>query len=561
MQPFGKLVLTRPAEQEQEFALAKASVALGRAAINDIVLNDSKVSRAHARIECGATGCVLVDLDSANGTRVNGVVLERAVLTPGDIVTLGDSTLRFETAAPRVAPDVTLLHSEADLEATLAQESLEVALSDTRSPRLAVHVPGKTWEVPLTDEVLTLGRQEGNDITLDHPKVSRRHARIERRGDLFIFRDLGSTNGTWLGGQRVEERVLQDGDTIRIGSAQLVFKRGFDFEDLTLVEAPLAFRAGVRRPVVIVPGFMGSELWAGSERVWPHVRHFFTHPEIFRLPDDQPLEVRQLVGEVVIVPNLLKLEQYNRLGNYLEEGLGYERGKDLLEFAYDWRQDVRLSARRLAEVIDSWPVTPPITLIAHSMGCLVSRYYVERLGGKKKVGRLILLGGPHGGVPKMITTLLLGPDLLPFGLLGDRLREVLASFPCTYQILPTYTCTVDQEGRQINVLTEDLWLAEAQRPFLHAAREFRRELGTRSSVPCVSIFGYGVKTVTGVSVQRDTHGRWHKVDLAVESGGDNIIPETSAVMPGSEIHPVQQYHGTLYVDNDVKMRLKLELTR
>ena len=46
-----------------------------------------------------------------------------------------------------------------------------------------------------------------------------------------------------------------------------------------------------------------------------------------------------------------------------------------------------------------------------------------------------------------------------------------------------------------------------------------------------------------------------------EPGGDNTIPERSAVLEGSDIHPVQQYHGTLYVDNDVKMRLKLELTR
>jgi len=62
-------------------------------------------------------------------------------------------------------------------------------------------------------------------------------------------------------------------------------------------------------------------------------------------------------------------------------------------------------------------------------------------------------------------------------------------------------------------------------------------------------------------VRRDSEGRWEKVDLALEPGGDNTIPERSAVLEGSEIHPVQQYHGALYVDNDVKMRLKLELTR
>ena len=39
------------------------------------------------------------------------------------------------------------------------------------------------------------------------------------------------------------------------------------------------------------------------------------------------------------------------------------------------------------------------------------------------------------------------------------------------------------------------------------------------------------------------------------------MPETSAVLENSEIHPVVQYHGSLYTDNDVLMRLKVELTR
>jgi hypothetical protein len=130
-----------------------------------------------------------------------------------------------------------------------------------------------------------------------------------------------------------------------------------------------------------------------------------------------------------------------------------------------------------------------------------------------------------------------------------------------YQILPTYACAVDQQGQPIDVLSDETWLPETQRPLLRSAREFRRELGTRSRVPTVSIFGYGLKTVTGATVQRDAQGRWQKVDLAIEPSGDATIPEQSAVMKGSEIHPVQQVHGVLYVDSDVKMRLRLELTR
>jgi pimeloyl-ACP methyl ester carboxylesterase len=262
-----------------------------------------------------------------------------------------------------------------------------------------------------------------------------------------------------------------------------------------------------------------------------------------------------------IVPNLIKLDQYNLLGDYLEEGLNYERGNDLFEFAYDWRQDVRVSARHLAQAIEGWSITSPITIIAHSLGTLVSRYYVENLGGKDKVGQIILLGGPHSGAPQALISLILGEELLPFGLLVDRLREVLATFPSVYQILPSYPCVYDQAGHPIDIYKQDTWLPEWQRPLLQQGHEFRRELGTKSSVHTVSVFGYGLDTVTKIIVQRTSEGKWQKVDCEIDPKGDNRVPEGSAVLKGSDLHPVQQHHGKLFVDNDVKMRLKLELTR
>jgi pimeloyl-ACP methyl ester carboxylesterase len=378
---------------------------------------------------------------------------------------------------------------------------------------------------------------------------------------MFLLKDLESTNGTWLGEDRIDEHTLEEGDTFRIGNAKIVFKSGFQSEDLSMVGIPELEMPATRNPVVIVPGLMGSQLWRGSEQVWPNVKYLFSRPDMYRLPEFEPLEARGLVGEVVIVPNLIKQEQYNRLGDYLEDSLGYEREKDLLEFAYDWRQDVRESSKKLAQAIDNWQASSPITIIAHSLGCLVSRYYIERHGGKNKVGRVVLLGGPHAGVPYAIVSLHTGPDLLPFGLLGERLRQVLITFPSMYQILPTYACVIDQDGRYINLLENEYWLPPSQRPLLRMAREFRRELGDKSSVPAVSIFGYGIKTVTQVLVNRDDTGVWKSADLTTESSGDNRVPESSGVLRGTEIHPVEQHHGALYVDNDVKMRLKLELMR
>lgn len=565
MESFGRLFLKMPDSQEQEYVLEKPTIILGRGVTSDIIMPDAKVSRAHARLESSRAGCTLIDLGAANGLSVNGKRVERALLAPGDVIGLGDSTLRFEVAVPPLAQDIIAIDSAADLDATVAQATVPMTLTDTHSPRLAIHTPTRTWEVLLTQDTLAIGRHDGNDLMLDQPNASRHHARIERVRDGFRLRDLGSTNGTWLGSQRIDERLLRPGDTIRIGNAYLVFKAGFGVEELTLVTAnaplPAPMHASSHPPVVFVPGMMGSELWRGSERLWPNVKVMFTEPEIFRFRPDDGIEARGIVGEVVLVPNLVKQQRYSRLGDYLEEALGYERGRDLFEFAYDWRQDNRRSAQRLAAAIEEWAIPQPITLIAHSLGCIVSRYYVERLGGRHKIGRLILLGGPHAGYPRAISHLLSGPGILPFGLLGERVRKVIATFPALYQILPTAAYVADQTGTAIDLLTDDSWLSAEQRPLLHDARQFRRELGMQTSVPTVAIFGYGLKTIAGVQVQRTPSGQWQQVNFDQQEVGDTDVPTTSAVLAGSEIHPVQQHHGALYVDNDVKMRLKLELTR
>ena len=117
---------------------------------------------------------------------------------------------------------------------------------------------------------------------------------------------------------------------------------------------PADFR-GARRPVVVVPGLAGSNLWRGSEQVWPSLK-LFGHPELLRVA--HPLEARGIVNQVVVVPGLLQAEGYSTLTNYLRASLGYEVGRDLLEFAYDFRQDNRRSAAQLGASGGGWPNTP-----------------------------------------------------------------------------------------------------------------------------------------------------------------------------------------------------------
>jgi pSer/pThr/pTyr-binding forkhead associated (FHA) protein len=558
---FGKLVLVKQGKPEQEFELSKNTITIGRAMTNDVILDDVRVSRGHARLDCSALGCTITDMGSSNGTRVNGERVQMINLVPGDVIHMGGNELRFESGLLTDDPGMTRIDTEADIYKTLDMEVLPMAINETSAPRLVVFTGQTTYEVFLGDvEIVALGREETCEVFINHSRVSRRHAEVVRRGDSFLLKDLGSTNGTWLHGERVDQVILQDGDSFRVGPAQVVFKSGFEEATLTLAEKPA--RSGSKRSIVVfLPGLMGSELWLGNERVWPNVKTIISNPDIFRYPSNVPLEPRGIVDEVVIVPNLIKQDQYNRLGDYLVEDLHYQRGVDFFEFAYDWRQDVRTSAHKLGELIQNIPSSQPVVLIAHSLGTMVSRYYVECLGGKKRVARMILMGGPHQGAVKGLTSMLVAPQVLPFGIMGERLRQIVLSFPTSYQILPTYEVAVDQHGKKINFLEEESWLDEDHRPLLRAGREFRRELGMRASVPAISIFGYGIKTISDVRVVRDESGKLLQVSYTTGSNGDASVLEKSAFLDGTEIHPVRQYHGSLFVDNDVKMRLKLELTR
>ena len=75
---------------------------------------------------------------------------------------------------------------------------------------------------PITKVRTTLGRS-GADINLEDPEASRQHAEVDILGDHAVLRDLGSTNGTFVDMERIEQQVLNNQNEFRIGSHVLMF--------------------------------------------------------------------------------------------------------------------------------------------------------------------------------------------------------------------------------------------------------------------------------------------------------------------------------------------------
>ncbi len=87
----------------------------------------------------------------------------------------------------------------------------------------------------LNKSIITIGRDAGNDIVLESPQISRYHTRLTLQGGVYVVEDLGSTNGTFLNGQRVlRPAPVTTGDLIGVGESILLKVQGVAGE--TVVE-------------------------------------------------------------------------------------------------------------------------------------------------------------------------------------------------------------------------------------------------------------------------------------------------------------------------------------
>jgi putative ABC transport system ATP-binding protein len=183
-------------------------VAIGRSPESHLVLDDRSVSWRHARLREQHGQWYVEDLGSTNGTRVNNepVVGGPRALRDGDVLRLGEIELVFQVArgAPFGPTPVV----------AAAEPSAALVLADGQALALA-------------GDRLEIGRAPSSDIVLDDITISRTHARLERLPQGWLLIDLGSSNGTWVNGQRLTApALLRDGDAIAFGRLVVTFRAG-----------------------------------------------------------------------------------------------------------------------------------------------------------------------------------------------------------------------------------------------------------------------------------------------------------------------------------------------
>ncbi|HJR17152.1 MAG TPA: FHA domain-containing protein [Gemmatimonadales bacterium] len=231
----------------REYNVGAGPLSLGRDAGSDVVVSGNEVSRHHAEIRCEPEGYLLLDL-SVNGTYVNGERVGKAhLLARADVIRIGNDEFRFYADATRqVAPGIKLEPKEAPSPPLAPPRGAAQQLSDTMhgipdeqpqrntppSPEAAplaslLFRSGdlKGRRLPIKVPVVNIGRGDYNDIVIADPSVSTIHAKLQRREAIWILTDLGSTNGTYVEGERLSgETALTPGTTLRFGDIITLFE-------------------------------------------------------------------------------------------------------------------------------------------------------------------------------------------------------------------------------------------------------------------------------------------------------------------------------------------------
>jgi pSer/pThr/pTyr-binding forkhead associated (FHA) protein len=143
-----------------------------------------------------------------------------------------DSDKENQDAERRSHETDTTLHLTREFEAQLAalegevsQEEKEAigALPSGSALLVVRRGPNVGARFLLDADVTTAGRHPDADIFLDDVTVSRRHAEFLRHGTIFEIRDLGSLNGTYYDGVRIDTALLSDGTEVQVGKFRLTF--------------------------------------------------------------------------------------------------------------------------------------------------------------------------------------------------------------------------------------------------------------------------------------------------------------------------------------------------
>ncbi len=205
-----------------------------------------------------------------------------------------------------------------------------------------------------------------------------------------------------------------------------------------------------KRPVLIIPGIMGTEIFKGDEKLWPDVSRMFTTnndrfmDSLAYHSDGTAVDSSLFIGDVIRKPNILLDYSQNLINDFISQG--YVNGENIFVFPYDWRKDLAEIAQqelknRIDEILFETQFNK-IDIVAHSQGGLtIKRLIYDQPEYADKINKIVFVGTPNLGSPKAAKALLygdpMGVEFLNLGLDPAEVKRIAQNMPSVYQLLPS----------------------------------------------------------------------------------------------------------------------------
>jgi pimeloyl-ACP methyl ester carboxylesterase len=325
----------------------------------------------------------------------------------------------------------------------------------------------------------------------------------------------------------------------------------------------------LRDLAILIPGITGSVLQKDGKDVWApstgaglnalwslgsSLRGLTLSGDDSDVDDLQDgIIATQIIPDVHFIPGLWKIDGYTMLTKLITETFAVEHGRlesvrpaNFFEFPYDWRRDNRAAARKLKRFINdalprwrnhSGASDAKCILLAHSMGGLVARHYLELLEGWRDCRALVTFGTPHRGSPKALNMLSNGYKIL------FDLTEPLRSFTSVYQLLPIYP--IVDVGGDCKRISEVDGLPGLDRKCSEKSLRFHREIESavdahrKDPAYLDPLTSYRILPVVGVAQPTLQSAIFKNRQLSVDNalppgipdqlrGGDGTVPRVSA---------------------------------
>jgi len=234
-----------------------------------------------------------------------------------------------------------------------------------------------------------------------------------------------------------------------------------------------------KRPVLIVPGVLGTEILKEDEKLWLDLGRNFTDigdqfmdPLQFKA-DLTPSDTSLIKGD--LLKNPMTGQHFYDLIIQEFQNQGYVEDTDLFLFPYDWRYGVNANIvdelKQKIQDIKTQTGSDEIDIIAHSTGGLLVKKYVMDNPVNNYIDKAVFVGVPNTGAPKAIKVLLQGDGFGIPWLADGEMKKIAKNLPVVYDLSPSQEY-YNQKGSYVKIINQGFFSSTTQDLDFNQANNF-----------------------------------------------------------------------------------------